>query len=106
MNIPTFLQSSLWSYPIDELDSERDAEYIITQVLNYSDWEGVKWLNKTYGVEKIKAFIQHPLRGLWFDRTLNFWEQMLNIRIDPELRKRAIMDINPDLNYKLPVSKT
>ncbi len=102
MNIPKFLQSSLWSYDIDSLDKESNAEYIITQVLNYGNWKGVKWLNKTYGVEKIRTFIERPLRGLWFERTLNFWEQMLNIRIDPKLRKRAIMDVNPDVNYKLP----
>ena len=102
MNIPKFLQSSLWSYSINSLDTKSDAEYIITQILNYGDWKGVKWLNKIYGTEKIKTFVEHPLRGVWFERVLNFWEQMLNIRIDPELRKRAIMDVNPDMNYALP----
>lgn len=77
---------------------EKDREYIITQVLNYGDWNGVKWLKNVYG-EDIKQIVEHPSRGQWFDRTLNFWEQMFNIKIDPHVRKRAIFDVNPNYEY-------
>lgn len=100
--LPKFLQSILWSYPVKSLDQDKDREYVITQVLNYGDWLAVKWLRKTYKDNVLKDTILHPRRGLWHDRTLNFWEQMFKIKIDPEVRKRAIMDINPDYNYKLP----
>lgn len=97
--IPSFLQSVLWSYPIDALDLKQDKEYIITQILNYGDWQTVKWLRNIYGDKAIKAVIQHPGRGQWFERVFNFWEQIFNIKIDPQARKRAILDVNPDYNY-------
>lgn len=100
--LPKFLQPILWSYPIEHLDTKKDAQYIITQLLNHGNWETVKWLKSTYGDNKIKAIIKNPRRGLWHEKVFNFWEQMYGIKIDPELRKRAIMDINPDPNYKLP----
>jgi len=103
--LPKFLQSILWSYPVKSLDQDKDREYVIAQVLNYGDWPAIKWLRKTYHNEVLKNAILHPRRGLWHERTLNFWEQMFKIKIDPEVRKRAIMDINPDYNYKLPFLK-
>jgi len=99
--IPSFSQPVLWSYPLNTLNLKKDKVYIITQILNYGDWNGVKWLRNVYGDETIKAVIQHPCRGQWFERTFNSREQIFKIKIDPQTRKRAILDINPDYNYLL-----
>lgn len=82
-----------------------DKPLIIPQVLNHGNWKAIKWLRKVYGDRAIKTVVKNPRRGIWFDDVLNFWEQMFNIKIDPELRKRAIMDINPDYHYTLPKNK-
>ena len=96
-----FLQPALWSYPIETLDSKRDKTYIITQLLNHGNWKTVKWLKKNYGDAVVKAVLKNPARGLWHEKVLNFWEKIYGIKINPELRKREIMDINPDPNYRL-----
>jgi len=89
--IPPCIVRCLWSFDINNLDLERQKELLITQVLNYGDWQGVKWLYKTYSEEDIKEVIEHPRRGLWFKRVLNFWQIMLKVKIPQEELQRAII---------------
>jgi hypothetical protein len=70
---------------------EKYKELLITQVLNYGDWQGVKWLYRNYSEEDIKWVVQHPRRGLWFKRVLNFWQVVLNIQIPKEKFEKAII---------------
>lgn len=93
--LPGFLQSVLWSYNLAELDLEKDKAAIIAQVLNYGDWKDLKWLCSIYSDKDIKKIVSHPGRGLWFEKVLNFWELMLNIRIPQRIRQKAIFNINP-----------
>lgn len=93
--IPKFLQSVLWSYNINKMGLEEDKEIIITQVLNYGDWEVLKWLYSVYTENDIKKVVMNPGRGLWFDKVLNFWEKILNIHIPKKIRQKAIFNITP-----------
>jgi hypothetical protein len=95
MKIPGFVATCLWSYDIRKLDLQRDKGMIITQVLNYGNEKRIKWLYSVYPEDDIKKIVKQPCRGLWFDRVLNFWEKMLNIRIPKKLRQKAIFEINP-----------
>jgi hypothetical protein len=94
--IPKFLKSVFWSYNIEDLDLKRDKELIITQVLNHGDWQKLKWLYSVYSDKDIKKVVSHPRRGLWFERTLNFWETVLNIHIPKKIRQKAIFNLHPD----------
>lgn len=89
--IPPYIVRCLWSFDVNNLDLERHKELLITQVLNYGDWQGVKWLYKTYSEEEIKEVVKHPRRGLWFKRVLNFWQIMLKVEIPQEKLQRAII---------------
>lgn len=88
--IPDYIATSLWSYDAHSLDIKKDKKIIITQVLNYGDPERIKWLHTVYSDEDIKEVIMDPLRGRWFDKTLNFWEIILKIRVPEEIREKAI----------------
>jgi len=46
--IPDHILRCFWSYDLTELDLDRHKNVIITQVLNYGDWQGVKWLYENY----------------------------------------------------------
>lgn len=94
-DIPEFVAPSLWSYNIKKLDAQKDKELIITQVLNRGDEKRIKWLYSVYTEDDIREVVGHPRRGLWFERVLNFWEKMLDIRIPKKIRQRAIFNINP-----------
>lgn len=81
---------AFWSYDLGEIDIRRDKEIIITQLLNYGDWAAVRWLYRTYGEAEIKKVVSTLRRGVWFERTLNFWVQMLGVKIEPALYQRAV----------------
>lgn len=93
--IPRFIAPCLWSYDIKKLSLEEDKELIITQVLNYGDEKRIEWLYSVYTEDDIKEVVSNPRRGLWFEKVLNFWEKMLDIRIPKKIRKKAIFNINP-----------
>lgn len=86
------LQGRLWSYPAENLDVERDRDYIVTQILNYGTWEDVKLLYELYSEEEIKEVVSNPGRGLWFDKALNFWTMMLDVELPEEVYNKALID--------------
>lgn len=84
-----------WSYDIKSLDLKRDKEYIITQVLNYGTWDDLKLLFKIYSEREIKVVIKKPGRGLWFEKVLNFWLKIFDIKLEKNIYQKAIFNINP-----------
>lgn len=93
--IPKQFQRVLWSYDVNKLDLEEDKREIITQVLNYGTWEDVKLLFKIYPEKEIKKVVKNPRRGVWFEKVLNFWTLMFNIRLKKEVWERAIFSLKP-----------
>ena len=93
--IPLKLRWLFWSYDIKSLDVKGDKDYIITQVLNYGTWDDVKWLLETYPEKEIKKIVKNPDRGVWFEKVLNFWTTIFNIRLKKDVREKAIFNINP-----------
>jgi hypothetical protein len=93
--IPKHLQGVFWSYNIKNLDIERDKQMIITQLLNHGQWCDLKWLYSVYEETEIKAVVEHPQRGMWYERVLNFWVTMLNCKVPKRIYKQAI--IRPNL---------
>lgn len=87
--VPGSIARCLWSYDISELDFDRDKALVITQVLNYGDWQAVKWLYEKYSEEDLKQVVKKPRRGFWFKRTLNFWLTIFQIDLSPEEFNRA-----------------
>lgn len=93
IKIPKEMQWLFWSYPVEELDLEKDKEYIITQSLNYGTWEDLKWLFRVYSEKEIKKVLKRPARGLWFKDVLNFWNLMFGLKLKRKIFKKAIFDL-------------
>ncbi|MEK9135320.1 MAG: hypothetical protein AAB451_03445 [Patescibacteria group bacterium] len=88
--IPSGMRWLFWSYDIKSLNLRTDRDYIIAQVLNYGTWEDLKWLYKIYGEKEIKEVVKNPRRGVWFEKTLNFWLTIFNLQLKKEVRQKAI----------------
>jgi len=88
--VPKQFQRVLWSYDISKMDLEEDKNEIITQVLNYGDWEDLKLIYKLYPEKEIKKIIKNPRRGVWFKKVLNFWTKIFNIKLKKEIFEKAI----------------
>jgi len=88
--LPKNFKRSLWFCDIKKIDIEKDREEIITQVLNYGTWDDIKALFMIYPEEDTKKVIKHPRRGVWFEKVLNFWVKMFNIKLKKEVYEKAI----------------
>lgn len=93
--LPQTFQRILWSYDIDRMDIKEDKREIVTKVLNYGTWDDLKLLYKFYSEKDIKEVVSHPRRGVWFEKILNFWTKMLDIKIKEEVYEKAIFRLAP-----------
>jgi len=91
--IPKKMQWLFWSCNVNELDLEKDKNYIVSQVLNYGTWEDLKWLFKVYSEKEIKNVLKNPRKGLWFKDVLNFWNLMFNLRLKKKILEKAILNL-------------
>lgn len=91
--VPRRFQRALWSYNISKMDLKKDKKEIITQVLNYGDWEDLKLLFKLYPEKDIKKVVKNPRRGVWFEKVLNFWTTIFNIKLKKKVFERAIFKL-------------
>lgn len=92
--LPSHITRCLWSYDISSIDIKKDKELIITQVLNYGDWDGLKWLYENYDESEIREIVVHPGRGIWFKQVINFWCLMLKVKLPKSVREKAIFNLN------------
>jgi len=93
--LPKFLQPCLASYDLRELDLEKDKRLIITQVLNKGDDKAVRWLGKNYSEKKIKGAISSPMRGMWLENILSYWQKIFNLKLSKETFNKAVLDLRP-----------
>jgi len=91
--VPKEFQSALWSYDISKLDSKRDANLIITQLLNYGGEKARMWVLENYSDEKIKQVLNHPQRGVWNRNILREMLNKENLTIDPLEYEAAIRNL-------------
>lgn len=91
--LPKSFQRILWSYDINKLNTKEDKREIITRVLNYGKWSDIKLLYSIYSEKNIKEVISQPRRGVWFEKVLNFWVKMLNLKIKKDVYNAAIFNI-------------
>jgi hypothetical protein len=88
---PESVVSCLWSYDIENMDIQENKDLIITQILNHGVWYDIKWLYSVYSERDIKRVVMNPARGMWFPKALNFWQTVLDIKIDKKIEERALI---------------
>lgn len=100
MKVPKSLQSVLWSYDISKMDIKEDKNLIIQQILNYGTEKQLKWLFKNYSEKDIKKVVKDPRRGCWHRIVLNYWTQVLNIKLDENTFELATNDLVPSIKKR------
>lgn len=92
--VPKEFQHALWSYNVSKLDDKRNANLIITQLLNYGGNEGKKWVLENYPNEKILEILTHPQRGVWVREILKEMLRKNDLTIDPLEYEAAIINFS------------
>jgi len=96
MPLPKFLHKYFWSYDVSTI-STADIELVVTYVLNLGDAKALKWLFKNYSRERICEVLQKPWRGIWDERSLNYWQNVLDVDIPKSIYEKAIFRLEPQL---------
>ncbi len=92
--VPKSLQGILWSRDVKKLDTKRDKNYIIHQVLMYGSLPQIKWLKKVYSKSEIKdTFIRAP-RKIYTKSSYNFVKNYL-LEIDKKLFEHSYVKTTP-----------
>ena len=88
--LPQAVKICLWSYDLSKIDSIRDRNLIITQVLNHGTKEATDWLFNFYGERDIKKSISKPSSGMWNKKSLNLWSLIFLGKSSAFLPKRFV----------------
>lgn len=98
--VPRQFHNVFWEINPENLDTEEYPEYIMERILEYGTLEGVKWLRKTFGDEKIKQYItSRTARRRLSTRTLNFWQIILKLRPEECMSISSMKNRSPYWNY-------
>jgi hypothetical protein len=72
------MQWLFWNVDFDAVDRERDAELILTRVLERGRLVDVRWLIRQYGLERIHAYFRARARVELSPKTVQFWRLVLS----------------------------
>jgi hypothetical protein len=67
-----------WETTPARIDPKRDADFVLTRVLEFGRLEDVRWLVKQYGLARIHRFFRTVASPEISKRTLSFWRAALH----------------------------
>lgn len=88
-----------WDVNVENIDREKHAGHIIERFLEYGTLEGVQWLRKFYGDERIKEYILKRGFRVLSNKTLNFWKLILNLEGEECLKPFSLSRSKKYWNY-------
>lgn len=93
MSLPKFLAPYLASYDLNKLDPNSNGvkKEVISQILNTGSFSAVFWLFQKYTINDIKDALTQPDRGSWTEKSLNYWQKILNAKSSNLLYKNALL---------------
>jgi hypothetical protein len=73
MRVPEELKSLFWDVDFEQLESQRDVDFILPRVLEFGRLQDIDWLVREYGTERIHEFLRDRGHPELSPRTLAFW---------------------------------
>jgi hypothetical protein len=78
--IPENLHPYFQEYDVKQIDLAEQADLVIQRILEFGDWEDLRWLFFTYRVKRVLLFLkQHGERWLC-PPVFNYWCKLIRIR--------------------------
>ena len=76
--IPQAQRWLFWNVNLRTADLNRDADGIIARVVERGGLVDIKWLIRTYGLDRIHDFFREAAHVEISDRTIAFWRAFFN----------------------------
>ena len=81
--IPLSFQGVLWSKLVNNLDPDKDKDYIIHQILSYGDLEQIRWLKRQYSEKELKKVFLDKPQKIYTPAAFNFVKNYI-LRLEKE----------------------
>jgi hypothetical protein len=73
VRLPDEVHWLFWETDAGRVDTEAHAEFVMARVLEFGRMSEVRWLLRTYGRERLHAFLREVGHPELTSRTLDFW---------------------------------
>ena len=71
--LPKSVKAVLWSYDTEKIDTERDKNLIIKNILDFGTMDAFLWMLERYSKQEIKKAINNTYESEWASKkSLNF----------------------------------
>jgi hypothetical protein len=80
LHIPMSLKPYFQEYDLEALNIKRDADLIILRILEYGNWDEIRWLFLVYPRERIRRFLREHGERWLKPVTFNYWRLLMGIR--------------------------
>ncbi len=97
--VPKKFHEVFWEVNPEKIDTDKNPEYVIERILEYGTLEGVKWLRKTLGDDKIKEYVTGSGRRRLSTITINFWQIILKIGPEQCMSISSLKNRSPFWKY-------
>lgn len=73
MRPPGAMRWLFWDVELADIDTRRDADYVLARILEHGTIADVRWVLATYGLERVHRFFREVGHPELSPRTLSFW---------------------------------
>lgn len=78
--IPARLAAHFQEYDVSQLDLERDCVLVMQRVLEYGNWDEIRWLLAVYGSDRLRGFLSRYGERQLGRRAFNYWRKLFEVR--------------------------
>jgi hypothetical protein len=92
--IPNSLQPYFQEYDLTDLRLSRHANLIIQRIMEFGNWDEIRWLFHFYSRRRVQRFIREHGERWLKPVTFNYWRKLLGIRRwqQPPFREGELWD--------------
>lgn len=97
--LPSFLAPLFWDQPLDTLDAEAHASFVLERVLEYGSLEAARWALATYGPGRLREFLRRRGVRVLSRKTLSLWTVLLGLEGEECFATSSLSRSRPSWNY-------
>ncbi len=97
--VPSQSHFLFWDVNPTTLDLQKNADFILTGVLDYGTMELVRFVREYYGDEFIKNYLLHHGWKVLHKKTINFWKYIFHLENEQCLQPSFLQNNRKFWNY-------
>lgn len=96
--LPEEVRRFFWDCDPEQLDIDRNADQILTRLLDYGDLAAARWALRTYGEDRVRRYLLSRGRKTLSRKAIAFWRVLLGLQDEPCLQPSSLQRSRPFWN--------